>query len=121
MAFLFHIPSEAAGKCLGAAIVYEKGLHLESQSYERITVHGYKGSLTHAEPNTARAIKGKRKYIWHRLTKIGNHYVDWTARQFDSHTPYPLVMELKELQKFWKHIEDTTNQETHNEEKKIKG
>ena len=99
--FLFHIPNEAAGECLRAARAYEQGLRLSGQNYQAITVNGYKGSLDHADPDTARATIGRRKYIIHRLTKTGNRYVDWTARQFDARVSYPLVMMRRELRALW--------------------
>lgn len=99
--FLFHIPNKALGNCLGASIAYEKGLRQSGRAYREVTVNGYKGLLAHADPDAERAIRGRRKYIIHRLTKTGGRYIDWTARQFDKRVPYPLVMTRRELQALW--------------------
>ncbi len=107
MPFLFHIPGKASGNCLGAAMAYEKGLRQAGLRYQEVMVVEYRGSLSHANTDTARGIKGRRKYIWHRLTRVGERYVDWSARQFDSRTPYPLVMGLAELQSLWRRVEVT--------------
>jgi hypothetical protein len=117
MPFYFYIPRLASDKCLSASNVYERGLQLSGQNYRKITVHGYKGSLKYAEVDTAAAIKGRRKYIWHRLTKVGSRYVDWTARQFDSRVPYPLIVGLKELRRLWQHVEDTTIERSYDKQK----
>jgi len=40
----------------------------------------------------------------HFMVRIGNTYVDWTARQFWEAAPYPMVMDRSELKETWGEI-----------------
>lgn len=103
--FPFHVPSEAMGRCFGVSKLYERGLRLSRQDCRVVRVHGYKGPLNRAAPGVAKATRFLGNLLTHVLVKVDGKYIDWTARQFDSRSPYPLVMTPRELRALWQRVE----------------
>jgi hypothetical protein len=88
-------PIRAAGECYVVSEAYRAALAEEADA-ELIRLEGYCGDPTRAVVWKSHPIR------WcHTVVRVGELYVDWTARQFDPSHPVPRILTKAQMKEEW--------------------
>ncbi|KKL90102.1 hypothetical protein LCGC14_1908060, partial [marine sediment metagenome] len=86
----------AKGQCGDMSLQFHKFLKLKGVDSDLVELTDYTGYGAESE------------YEAHTVVRVGDLFVDWTARQFDPTAPAPLVLDEEELRAYWEHKQTWT-------------
>lgn len=87
-------PNTATGECYVVSRAYIAAL-ADGSDTELIRLEGYCGDPSRATWKT-------HPIRWcHTIARVGDLYVDWTARQFDPDHPVPRILTRDQLKEEW--------------------
>ncbi len=94
--------------CSSRAAAQGQCADISVEFYDFLKQNGIESELIELEDFTGH---GETEYAAHTVVKVGDRYVDWTARQLDPDAPVPLVLDEKELVAYWGRKQKWTEKE----------
>ncbi|KKL87531.1 hypothetical protein LCGC14_1933800, partial [marine sediment metagenome] len=96
----------AFGRCADVSQDFVDFLRERGIQANRVKTFGYKGTLARAdyrwqELRTRRGKKVGKENIGHYMVRVGDRYIDWSAKQFDTDAPFPAIYTKEEVASLW--------------------
>ncbi len=95
----YETPDKALDKCLAASVGLAIALRKSGVEAYLVRCEDYIGDESGFHPYLEGADT-------HFLVRVGNTYIDFTARQFFPDAPYPQVLQERDITKLWGMHED---------------